>query len=304
MHPVNQSRLRYFFEVLSNGSIRAAADKINSAPSVISRQIKLLEDELGVTLFERSVGGVLPTESAKHVLEYWRACQSQHEVLEERLRETHELKSGHIQFAIGEGFIDDLVDEVLLPFSNEYPDITFTINTRTVNDVCTEIAEGISHIGLAFNPPKHPNLKTQFSTNFPLHLVMGNRHPLNNKAPVVSLAAALSYPVVLMPSAFGIGKTIEMLAFMEGVQLEPALLTNSVHTLTRFIRNNRAVAFLGAATAQEAVRDGNLASLVVDHQLLNTSTADVLVKAERTLPRAASEALKWIAAHSKIFGQK
>jgi DNA-binding transcriptional LysR family regulator len=81
MREVNQKRLGYFEAVYEHRSIRRAADALNTAPSVITRQIALLEEELGVTLFERRPRGVAPTEVAAHVLEYLRGCQAHRQQL-------------------------------------------------------------------------------------------------------------------------------------------------------------------------------------------------------------------------------
>ena len=60
--------LRLALFVLDHGSFRKAAMSFNVRPSVVSRRIRSLEDELGVSLFQRRSQGVQPTLAGQRVL--------------------------------------------------------------------------------------------------------------------------------------------------------------------------------------------------------------------------------------------
>jgi DNA-binding transcriptional LysR family regulator len=53
MKDINEKRVKYLYEAVQQGTVRAAADKLNVSPSAVSRQIALLEEELATTLIER-----------------------------------------------------------------------------------------------------------------------------------------------------------------------------------------------------------------------------------------------------------
>src|SRR2546421_445580 len=65
---INTAALRYFFEVARYGSFRLAAEKIHIAASAISRQIQLLEQELGTKLFARKRAGLQLTAAGEALL--------------------------------------------------------------------------------------------------------------------------------------------------------------------------------------------------------------------------------------------
>src|SRR6266542_2468323 len=124
MEAINPQRLRYFHEVLERRSIRTAAEVLNTAPSVVTRQVKLLEKELGVTLFERRhKRGMAPTEAGEALAEYYRNNCEQREQLDHHLRQIRDAQRGTIYLAISEGYILPFMDEILMDFMGQYPDI-------------------------------------------------------------------------------------------------------------------------------------------------------------------------------------
>ncbi|WP_018440948.1 LysR family transcriptional regulator [Trinickia symbiotica] len=290
--------MRYFLAVLEHESLRRAAAELNTSPSVISRQIRLLEDDLGAVLFERTSRGIAPTEAARHLFEYAKACELQQEHLRDRL---HGVIQGSVRIAATEGFIETLMDEALIDFLARFPKVDVSLHVCPANEVVAQVLEELAHIGLTYNPPVTPEIRFCASTRQPVMLAVHPNHPLASARRPVAMREAVLYPFSLMPDAFGLGQLVRMAAYAEKIRLEPTFVANSLFALTRFARTGSGVAFLTEFAMTRELRVGELVAVPISQPLLQNAHARALVKTDRPMTRATSECLKHIASRMSVF---
>jgi DNA-binding transcriptional LysR family regulator len=292
MREINQARLRYFEAVFNQKSIRGAADILNTAPSVVTRQITLLEDELGHQLFERQTRGMKPNEAAVHVMDYWRSCRAHREELSERLEAIDNLDEGTVRIVLSEGYIDHLVSHIVGPFSQLHPRLKITLDPLPVSEIMNEVANDNAHIGLAYNPQADARVNFVATVPAPAKLLVRADHPLI-KTPASQLIQRLNdYPLALMPSGYGVAQLVEALEYSEHVTFRAAFTSSSIVAMKQYVRSTLGIAFIGAGIAVASdLAGGELMLLNLDHPLCSSAKLRLIVRRGRPLPPAPSKLL-------------
>ncbi len=263
---INQHRLRYFYEVYTQGKIRKAADNLSINSSVITRQIKLLEEEIGYKLFERRSCGVMPTEAAGLLLKYYHVNHSLQADFDVGLQELVNMQRGTIQIATSPVFIDALMDDVIKDFCYQYPQLCINVQeVRASSKVITKILEEDAHIGLmTHNSSINPNIDCYARAQLPVYLLISKDHPLARKESV-TFAEAIRYPLAMPPTSFSLWRIIRLAEQSENVQLIPKFISDSIYARKKFAYSNYGGALMSSLAAYSEINAGQLIALKIDH---------------------------------------
>lgn len=299
---LSERRLRYFFEAVAAGSIRAAADRLDVEPSVISRQIQQLETELGVTLLERRGRGVTPTEAAHLVLDHYRERLASEETLLSRLEELNGLQRGQIHIVAGEGFIDELLYSVLNEFSLQYPKVHVTLELTNVNEVVRRVAEDRAHLGLAYAPAPDPAVRVLASQRQPVCVIMHPGHPLAARPGPLPLRELLRYPAGVMMPGFGLRQQVQWVEMVEKVRFQVGLTTNSIAALKHYAATGLGLTFMPELSVTREAAAGQLVARRTDNAIFETADAQLIVRGKRPRSAAVERLLGYLAAMEAFGG--
>jgi LysR family transcriptional activator of glutamate synthase operon len=144
-------QLQYFVNVAKKQHMTKAAKELHVAQSAISRQIHLLEEELGIQLFMQKGRNLHLTSVGKLFMD---RVEQVLDDLEKAVREVHEFldpESGEIRIGFPHSVVLQLLPAVVSQFKKNHPNVKFRLHQGTYNSLIRDITNG--EIDLAFISP-------------------------------------------------------------------------------------------------------------------------------------------------------
>lgn len=132
---LNLNLYRVFYEVTKYSSISAAAKSMYLSQPAISKSIKNLETELGITLFDRALNGIVLTENGKELFTYVEEAFNSIRLAEKKMLENKNLEKGTLAIGIRSHIASFYLVDKVIEFHNKYPKIEITIINRPSNEL-------------------------------------------------------------------------------------------------------------------------------------------------------------------------
>jgi DNA-binding transcriptional LysR family regulator len=201
-------RLRYFVAVAEELSFNRAAQRLHISQPPLSNQIKRLEEELGVRLFDRSSRGVQMTDAGELLLEEARRIFVQVDQTVRTVQHVGYGEVGHLTL----GFVPSASNEVLPPilrtFRDRYPEVDLFLREMRPDRVVHQLHNKQIDVGFLYLPLEDAALSIECVSREPLVLALAETHPLASE-PQLDLRALADEPFVLparyqrMPGLYG-----------------------------------------------------------------------------------------------------
>lgn len=190
---ISLQQLRYIIEVAECGSINAASQQLYVSQPTLSATIKDTEQELGISIFNRTNRGITLTSEGTEFIGYARQILEQFDLFEARYSNSHNSSSGrlaissqHYAFCV-EAFVD-LAEEY------DEKEYDFSLRETRTADIIDDVKDYRSELGIIYLSDFNSKVLTKaFSdaglTFVPLfqahpHIFVGKQHPLAQRKSV------------------------------------------------------------------------------------------------------------------------
>ena len=291
------TQLRYLVAVVQNDlNITAAASKLHTSQPGVSKQLKLLEDELGFPLFERDGRSLIQvTPSGQEVVD--RAMRILEETQNIRRMGLEAQDETHGSLTIGTTHTQAryVLPEVVTAFRKRYPDVDLHLHQGTSEQIA-DLAK-LDRVDLAIatgSGEAFPGMLLLPCYRWHRQVLVPRDHPLAAERHL-KLEHLARYPVVTYTFSFSGRSSLPALFESAGLKLNVALTASDADVIKTYVRLGLGVGVV-ASMAVDRERDRDLVAISAEH-LFAPHTTWVGFRRGRLLRGFQFEFMKLLAPH-------
>ncbi len=283
MH-VTLRQLKVFESVATHLSFTKAAQELYLSQPGVSMQIRQLEENIGLPLFEKLGKKVHLTEAGRELHQYGRAIFAELEEVEQVLESLKGVNRGRLDIAVA-STINYFAPRALGAFSRLYPSISLTLEVSNRKHLMRMLENNEKDLVLMGQPPKGIDLEAEPFMDNPLVVIAAPDHPLAGVRQVP--LARLAEERFLMREP-GSGTRLAMERFFEqaGVTLKPGMQMTRNEAIKQGVRAGLGLGVISIHTMELELETGRLAVIDVEGFPLQRKWFIVHRKGKRLSPSA------------------
>ena len=242
---IEHRHLRYFLAVAEELHFRKAAEKLFISQPGLSRQIKQMEQDLGVTLFERNNRRVALTKTGDYLQKELQINLKNLEDILAHSKLIHHGKEGHLTLGFVGSAMLQIIPAILKQFNSKFPKVMFKLeemdNQKQIEGLLSqEIDVGFVRLELV---PRSLEIHTVLKETF--CLVLPKNHPVN-KRNFKNLYQFKDSPFILFDPEYSASYYEKVMQIFDGCGFAPIISHNTIHasSIYKLVENNLGVSIV------------------------------------------------------------
>ena len=295
-------QLEMFQAVAEHGTFTKAAGQLHVSQSAVSRQVKLLEDELGQALLHRGARAVRLTQAGEVLLKTANRVRRELQDAVWQLSQRKQLGGGSLRLGGGMTVCLYILPRLLKKFRRLYAGVELQVTSGTSEAILKLVRQHAVDLGLLTLPIVARDLEVVPVLKEEMVVVTAPRHPLSRLRQVDARALG-RFPLILYESGSNTRKVIDQFFAEEQVPPRVAMETENVEIIKAMVESGLGITLIPFAAIAKDVRQRRFAYTRVKGRRLFRETGWVYLKSDYA-PRAVTELLKIFDEMKDQFGSR
>ena len=277
---VNLELYQVFYKVAKSGSLTKAAEELYISQPAVSRSIKQLETQLGVTLFTRTHRGMdLSAQGGKVIFNEVEQALRLLEEAEKRIEEMKTSATGTIRIGASDTIFEYFLADKIVAFHEKFPAVKIELMANLTPDTIEKLKADKCDIAFV-NLPIEPDSELQLFGNCKRLndiFIVGSKYAELTDNPL-SLSALKEYPLIFMEENTIARKSLTGFLSSIGVELQPSIEVGSWELMKKLVAQGMGVGVIPKEYVKKELEEGQLFQLQTDIPLLMRSIGMLLRK--------------------------
>ncbi|GAA7766863.1 LysR family transcriptional regulator [Cupriavidus sp. SHE] len=274
-------QIRAFLAIADTGSVTRAAELLHVVQPAVSRQLKLLEDDVGAPLFERDRRGMQLTDAGHVLMERARRALRELDAARLEIRPIPGLISGNVSLGLLPSSCDLLAGPLIGVLQQQYPQIRVSLSVGYTDHLSRWLESGEIDAALLYDPSPSPALNVEplvgeaLSLVGPASLGLADDHP-------ISLQALGMAPLILPSAPHRLRSLVEHACAVAGVQVAIAAETNALSVQKALVTQGFGLSVMPRVAVQGEIERGLFSAARIDSPAFHRSIELALPITRRT----------------------
>lgn len=256
-------QLRTFLHVAETGSFSEAAKRLNVTQPALSRQIRLLEEDAGVSLFIRTGRGVILSEAGEILVPRARILAEEMERLKTDMTTFAGTISGEVRLGLPPSVGLVLAGPVVERFHQDYPNVRLRVTQLLSGALQENLLNGRMDIGILFEGNVSPLLRSTPLWSDPLFFVTAPSEYWAARTSI-SLTECLEHPFILPGPKHGLRDMLDKEAAKIGKKVNVVVEAESLAVHTELVCRGIGSTILSYEACRAHIDAGRLIALSLD----------------------------------------